>query len=112
MLRGVCIFFPSGYYLFFITEKDESFAEMPFRYSFACIFYTTGLLTTLKTRVIIVARKQRGIPSGKEIQMFNLRFVKTVTEYERYDMLRHDDDSFNKVRSYENGKIKRLNMYE
>lgn len=85
---------------------------MPFRYSFACIFYTTGLLTTLKTRVIIVARKQRGIPSGKEIQMFNLRFVKTVTEYERYDMLRHDDDSFNMVRSYENGKIKRLNMYE
>ena len=108
----MCIFFPSGYYLFFITEKDESFAEMPFRYSFACIFYTTGLLTTLKTRVIIVARKQRGIPSGKEIQMFNLRFVKTVTEYERYDMLRHDDDSFNMVRSYENGKIKRLNMYE
>ena len=46
------------------------------------------------------------------IQMFNLRFVKTVTEYERYDMLRHDDDSFNMVRSYENGKIKRLNMYE
>ena len=30
--------------------------------------------------------------------MFNLRFVKTVTEYERYDMLRHDDDSFNMVR--------------
>lgn len=85
---------------------------MPFRYSFACIFYTTGLLTTLKTRVIIVARKQRGIPSGKEIQMFNLRFVKTVTEYERYDMLSHDDDSFNKVRSYENGKIKRLNTSE
>ena len=44
--------------------------------------------------------------------MFNLRFVRTVTEYERYDMLRHDDDSYNKVRSYENGKIKRLNMYE
>ena len=57
-------------------------------------FYTTGLLTTHKTRVIIVARKQRGNPSGKEIQMFNLRFVRTVTEYERYDMLRHDDDSY------------------
>ena len=70
----------------------------------------------LKTRVIIVARKQRGNPSGKEtgkeIQMFNLRFVKTVTEYERYDMLRHDDDSFNMVRSYENGKTKRLNTSE
>ena len=66
----------------------------------------------LKTHVIIVARKQRGIPSGKEIQMFNLRFVKTVTEYERYDMLRHDDDSYNKVRSYENGKTNRLDTSE
>lgn len=75
-------------------------------------FYTTGLLTTHKTRAIIVARKQRGNPSGKEIQMFNLRFVRTVTEYERYDMLRHDDDSYNKVRSYENGKTKRLNTSE
>ena len=75
-------------------------------------FYTTGLLTTLKTRVIIMAGKQGGNPFGKEIQMFNLRFVKTVTEYERYDMLRHDDDSFNKVRSYENGKTKRLNTSE
>ena len=75
-------------------------------------FYTTGLLTTHKTRVIIVARKQRGNPSGKEIQMFNLRFVRTVTEYERYDMLRHDDDSYNKVLSYENGKTKRLNTSE
>ncbi len=81
-------------------------------YTTGLLTYTTGLLTTLKTRVIIVARKQRGNPSGKEIQMFNLRFVKTVTEYERYDMLRHDDDSFNKVRSYENGKIKRLNTSE
>ena len=44
--------------------------------------------------------------------MINLRFVKTVTEYERYDMLRHDDDSYNKVRSYENGKTKRLNTSE
>ena len=75
-------------------------------------FYTTGLLTTHKTRAIIVARKQRGNPSGKEIQMFNLRFVRTVTEYERYDMLRHDDDSYNKVRSYENGKTKWLNTSE
>ena len=75
-------------------------------------FYTTGLLTTHKTRVIIVARKQRGNPSGKEIQMFNLRFVRTVTEYERYDMLRHDDDSYNKVRSYENGKTNRLDTSE
>ena len=75
-------------------------------------FYTTGLLTTLKTRVIIWAIKQRVNPSGKEIQMFNLRFVRTVTEYERYDMLRHDDDSYNKVRSYENGKTKRLNTSE
>ena len=75
-------------------------------------FYTTGLLTTHKTCVIIVARKQRGNPSGKEIQMFNLRFVRTVTEYERYDMLRHDDDSYNKVRSYENGKTKWLNTSE
>ena len=75
-------------------------------------FYTTGLLTTHKTRAIIVARKQRGNPSGKEIQMFNLRFVRTVTEYERYDMLRHDDDSSNKVRSYEHGKTKWLNTSE
>ena len=75
-------------------------------------FYTTGLLTTHKTRAIIVARKQRGNPSGKEIQMFNLRFVRTVTEYERYDMLRHDDDSYNKVRSYENGKTNRLDTSE
>ena len=44
--------------------------------------------------------------------MFNLRFVKTVSEYERYDMLRHEYDSFNKVRSYENGKTKRLDTSE
>ena len=75
-------------------------------------FYTTGLLTTRKTRVIIVARKQRGNPSGKEIHMFNLRFVKTVSEYERYDVLRSDYDSSDKVRSYENGKTKRLNTSE
>ena len=75
-------------------------------------FYTTGLLTTHKTRVIIVARKQRGNPSGKEIQMFNLRFVKTVSEYERYDVLRSDYDSSDKVRSYENGKTNRLDTSE
>ena len=75
-------------------------------------FYTTGLLTTRKTRVIIVARKQRGNPSGKEIQMFNLRFVRTVTEYERYDVLRSDYDSSDKVRSYENGKTNRLDTSE
>ena len=75
-------------------------------------FYTTGLLTTRKTRVIIVARKQRGNPSGKEIHMFNLRFVKTVSEYERYDVLRSDYDSSDKVRSYENGKTNRLDTSE
>ena len=75
-------------------------------------FYTTGLLTTHKTRVIIVARKQRGNPSGKEIHMFNLRFVKTVSEYERYDVLRSDYDSSDKVRSYENGKTNRLDTSE
>ena len=75
-------------------------------------FYTTGLLTTRKTRVIIVARKQRGNPSGKEIHMFNLRFVKTVSEYERYDVLRSDYDSSDKVRSYENGKTSRLDTSE
>lgn len=44
--------------------------------------------------------------------MFNLRFVKTATEYERYDMLRHYDDSSDKVRSYELGKTKRLALSE
>ena len=75
-------------------------------------FYTIGLFTTRKTRVIIVARKQRGNPSGKEIHMFNLRFVKTVSEYERYDVLRSDYDSSDKVRSYENGKTNRLDTSE
>lgn len=44
--------------------------------------------------------------------MFNLRFVKTATEYERYDMLRHEYDSSDKVRSYEFGKTKRLALSE
>ena len=43
--------------------------------------------------------------------MFNFRFVKTVTEYEHYDMLRLDD-SFNNVCSYENGTTNRLNILE
>ena len=42
--------------------------------------------------------------------MFNIRFVTTVTEYELYDLLRSDYESSRSVRSYENGKTKRLDM--
>ena len=52
-----CVYFlPIGILSFLHYRKDESFAELPFRYSFDCIFYTTGLLTTRKTRVIIHPR--------------------------------------------------------
>ncbi len=44
--------------------------------------------------------------------MFNIRFVTTVFEYELHDMLRYDDDSSNKVRSYEIGKTKRSDTSE
>ena len=42
--------------------------------------------------------------------MFRFCFVNTVYEYELHDMLRHDNESFNKVRSYETGKTKRLDI--
>ena len=44
--------------------------------------------------------------------MFRFRFVTTVFEYELHDLLRNDYDyeSINKVRSYENGKVKRLDI--
>ena len=44
--------------------------------------------------------------------MFNFRFVTIATEYERFDMLRSDCDSFDQVRSYEIGKAKRLDVSE
>ncbi len=44
--------------------------------------------------------------------MIRFRFVNTNSEYERHDMLREDRDSFNKVRSYENGKTKRPDLSE
>lgn len=42
--------------------------------------------------------------------MFNIRFVTTVTEYELYDLLRSDYESFGSLHSYENGKTKRLEL--
>ena len=44
--------------------------------------------------------------------MFSLRFVKTVFKYELHELLRNDYDyeSFIKVRSYEIGKTKRLDI--
>ena len=59
-----------------------------------------------------MAENREAVTSGKEIQMFRYLFVNTVTEYERHDMLREDHDSFNKVRSYEIGKTKRLDLSE
>lgn len=49
---------------------------------------------------------------GKEIQMFNIRFVNTVSEYEHIEMLRSDYDSSGYLCSYENGKTKRLDASE
>ena len=44
--------------------------------------------------------------------MFRFSFVKTVYEYELHELLRNDYDyeSINKVRSYETGKTKRLDI--
>ena len=66
----------------------------------------------LKTRVIIVARKQRGNPSGKEIQMFNLRYTFAIAEYERDFVSYAEREGINELRPYESGKLKRLNAPE
>ena len=44
--------------------------------------------------------------------MFRFVFVNTVYEYELHDMLRKDYESFDKVRSYEDGKTKRTDIPE
>ena len=44
--------------------------------------------------------------------MFRLRFVLTVSEYERHDMLRSYYDSSDTLRSYEIGKTKWLDTSE
>lgn len=62
--------------------------------------------------VILLAENREANPPGKEIKMFRLSFVTTTYKYELHELLRNDYDyeSFNKVRSYENGKTKRLDI--
>ena len=49
---------------------------------------------------------------GKEIQMFNLRYTFTASEYERDFVSCVEREGINEVRPYENGKLIRLNSPE
>lgn len=62
--------------------------------------------------VILLAENREANPPGKEIQMFRLSFVTATYKYELHELLRdyHDYESINKVRSYETGKTKRLDI--
>ena len=85
---------------------------MPIYFLYVTVFYTTGLLTLNFPCVILLAENREATPPGKEIQMFRLSFVKTVYKYELHELLRNDYDyeSIIKVRSYETGKTKRLDI--
>lgn len=69
-------------------------------------------MTSENGYVILMAENREANPPGKEIQMFRLRFVLTVSEYERHDMLRSYYDSSDSLRSYEIGKTKWLDTSE
>ena len=62
--------------------------------------------------VILMAENREVKPPERNFKMFRFRFINTKSEYERHDMLRENHDSFNKVRSYEIGNLKRLDLSE
>ncbi len=74
--------------------------------------YTTGLLTILFARVILMAENREALTSGKEIQMFNIRYTFTASEYERDFVSCVEREGYYEVRPYENGKLIRLNSPE
>ena len=60
----------------------------------------------------MITENREANPPRKEIQMFRLSFVTATYKYELHELLRdyHDYESINKMRSYETGKTKRLDI--